>query len=641
MLRYRRGAAALAAVICVATSVAACGKDSGPADTVKLFLDGWQSGHLDRVGFVSTAGETVTASSIAAEIKALSGDLAPLPRVLIGNPPAVTGSEATAQISVEQTVVTGVVWRYHSTIRLHSPSKGTWAVVWSPDIIHPRLAAGDTMVVHRVPASRASIRDGAGGELFKDRPVVVVGVQPSQIDDIDQLVAALHSAFVSAHVDVDLSDLPAAVGRAAADQFVEVVTLRRDVYDAIRSKIHDLPGTVFRDSSLYLAPSRNFARALLGTVGEVTKEQLDAHPGRYYRGQQIGQSGLQAQYDDALGGTDGVAVVKTSATKPTDGTPAQETQLFRAAPKAGTPLNTTLDQRVQNAADGAVAGSATRAAIVAIRVSDGSLLAVANGPAGADLDLALTAQVPPGSTFKTVTALALLGSGQVTAQTVVDCPKTFTVAGRGFTNAGGFALGPVPFHTDFARSCNTAFASLYPKLGSDGLAKAAASVGIGVPWHLGTDAFTGSVATGAPAVEAAAAAFGQGKTLVSPASLAGAAAAVAHGSWLAPTLVLAAAGATPVPSPAAAPLNPDAISALRAMMREVVTAGTASGLRDVPGGPVSAKTGTAEFDNNPAHTHAWVMGFQGDVAFAVFVENGGSSSATAVPIAASFLRALN
>lgn len=76
------------------------------------------------------------------------------------------------------------------------------------------------------------------------------------------------------------------------------------------------------------------------------------------------------------------------------------------------------------------------------------------------------------------------------------------------------------------------------------------------------------------------------------------------------------------------------------MMREVVTAGTGTALKDVPGQPVYGKTGTAEYDNNPAHTHAWFVGWQGDVAFAVFVEQGGSSTASAVPIAERFLRAL-
>ncbi|MFD0596076.1 penicillin-binding transpeptidase domain-containing protein [Catellatospora coxensis] len=59
-----------------------------------------------------------------------------------------------------------------------------------------------------------------------------------------------------------------------------------------------------------------------------------------------------------------------------------------------------------------------------------------------------------------------------------------------------------------------------------------------------------------------------------------------------------------------------------------------------PGGAVYGKTGTAEYDNNPAHTHAWFIGWQGDIAFAVFIENGIKPSETAVPVTESFLRNL-
>ena len=68
-------------------------------------------------------------------------------------------------------------------------------------------------------------------------------------------------------------------------------------------------------------------------------------------------------------------------------------------------------------------------------------------------------------------------------------------------------------------------------------------------------------------------------------------------------------------------------------MREVVTRGTGTGLRSVPGGPVYGKTGTAEFgDDTPPQTHAWFTGYQGDVAFAVIVEDGGFGAKAAVPI---------
>ena len=76
-------------------------------------------------------------------------------------------------------------------------------------------------------------------------------------------------------------------------------------------------------------------------------------------------------------------------------------------------------------------------------------------------------------------------------------------------------------------------------------------------------------------------------------------------------------------------------------MRAVVTDGSASALLDVPGAPVHAKTGTAEFGEEvPPRAHAWVIGFRGDLAFAVLVEGGESGSRVAVPAAETFLRLL-
>jgi cell division protein FtsI/penicillin-binding protein 2 len=395
------------------------------------------------------------------------------------------------------------------------------------------------------------------------------------------------------------------------------VTLRREVYDQIRSQIRDLPGTVFQEATLQLGPSRQFARALIGTVGDVTREQLDKNPGKYLAGEQIGQSGMQAQFDDQLRGVPGVQIVIPQPRRD-DGTGDADLIVFRSEPKAGEALKTTLDQRIQNAADAALVGFPQRSALVALKVSDGSIVAAANGPDGGALNLAFTASVPPGSTFKMVTALGLLDGGQVTPDATVDCPKTFTVDGRSFNNAGNFELGAVPFHVDFAKSCNTAFASLAPKLGGDGLRKAGASVGLGTTWGVGAESFTGSVPANVSNVEAAAAAFGQGQTLVSPLAMAAATAAVARTK-----------------------LKAETVSALAAMMREAVTAGTATSLADVPGAPVQVKTGTAEFSNNPAETHSWVVGWQGDIAFAVFVENGGGSGDTALPILEKFLRAIN
>jgi cell division protein FtsI/penicillin-binding protein 2 len=77
------------------------------------------------------------------------------------------------------------------------------------------------------------------------------------------------------------------------------------------------------------------------------------------------------------------------------------------------------------------------------------------------------------------------------------------------------------------------------------------------------------------------------------------------------------------------------------MMRAVVTSGTGTALATLPAPPASAKTGTAEYGNaNPPATHAWMIGFRGQLAFAVYVETGVSGGRTAGPIAAAFLRAV-
>ena len=76
------------------------------------------------------------------------------------------------------------------------------------------------------------------------------------------------------------------------------------------------------------------------------------------------------------------------------------------------------------------------------------------------------------------------------------------------------------------------------------------------------------------------------------------------------------------------------------MLRGVVTDGSGSRPGRRPGPPVIAKTGTAEFERDGAIlTHAWMIAAQGDLAVAVFVEEGASGSRTAGPILEAFLRA--
>jgi cell division protein FtsI/penicillin-binding protein 2 len=85
-------------------------------------------------------------------------------------------------------------------------------------------------------------------------------------------------------------------------------------------------------------------------------------------------------------------------------------------------------------------------------------------------------------------------------------------------------------------------------------------------------------------------------------------------------------------------VNGTVVGQLRTLMGEVVQRGTATVLRNTPGGTVRGKTGTAEFGSkNPPETRAWFIGYRGDIAFAVLVEQGKSGGTVAAPIAKKFL----
>ncbi|RKN42018.1 penicillin-binding transpeptidase domain-containing protein [Micromonospora endolithica] len=626
----------------VAGALTGCSSEDGPAKSVEAFLSGWRSGDLQAVGFVDPTGAKVPAADVAREIRELSGELAATPPALrrVGDP-KITRDTATATVAVEWTLPGGTRWAYERPVRLKQAADDAWQVIWEPAVVQEQLTRGDRLGLRRDTGPRAAVLDDDGQPLIAPRPVIRVSLAPREVKDLPRLTRQLDAAFKAIRPalvpPVDLSDLPKRVADADPEQLVEVVTLREDAYRQIKSRIYELPGTKFPGDTLDLAPTREFARAALGTVDPAQADDLTRFPDRYVAGDLVGHGGLQGRFDERLRGAPGLTVIVERAGE--DGKlVATGTELFRREPQPGQPVRTTLDVATQKAADVALGGEKRRSALVAVRVSDGAVLAAANGPGPAGENLALTAQVPPGSTFKMVSALALLDKGAVTADAPVNCPKNYPVDGRSFKNSDDFALGRVPFRTDFAKSCNTAFVALAPQLGPDGLAATGRTLGLEGQWDLGLDAFTGKVSANGGATEQAAAAIGQGTTVVSPVAMAGATAAVARGRFVQPRLVLDPAPAKPAAD--GPELAAESLTALRAMMREVVTAGTATALADVPGGPVHGKTGTAEYDDDPRNTHAWFVGWQGDVAFAVFVEKGGSSTSSAVPITERFLRAL-
>jgi cell division protein FtsI/penicillin-binding protein 2 len=475
-----------------------------------------------------------------------------------------------------------------------------------------------------VQAPRAPVTDRTGAPVVQDRPVVTVGLQPSRATDLAATVDR-----VAALTGVEAPPLLERARRARPDDFVEVVVLRREAYDAVRPELRPVPGVVLREGTRQLAPTTAFARALLGSVGPATAELVEAGGGTVRPGQEVGLSGLQRQYQDQLGGTPGLEV------EVVDGAGEVVRSLLSTPPAPGTALQLTLDTAVQQAADAALATApeGKRAALVVVQPSTGDVLAVANaGPDGPGVDRALSGRYPPGSTFKTASALALLRTG-LRPDEVVPCPATVSVDGKVFRNAEDEVLGDQPFTVDFAHSCNTAFVGSADRISAEQLTAAARDLGL-TAYDLEPAAFGADVPISTGAVQHAAQVLGQGEVLVSPLAVAVAAATVESGRLRLPRLLTQATASRPGPELAEAP-------ALQALTRAVVTDGTGTALRSVPGEPVRGKTGTAEYGTDvPPRTHAWFAGSSGDLAFAVLVEDGGFGGQTAAPVAAELLRAL-
>ena len=365
---------------------------------------------------------------------------------------------------------------------------------------------------------------------------------------------------------------------------------------------------------------------VLGSVGPLDEATAGALEPWHQAGDVVGTSGLQAAADSVLAGRPSGAVELVGA----DGAVLEILHVFPG--DAPAPVATTFDADVQAAAEAALSGASKPAALVAVHAPTGEVRAVANRPA-AGFNRALLGQYPPGSTFKVVTTTALLEAG-VTPGTTVSCPATVSVDGFRFSNAGGEALGDIPFATAFFRSCNTAFVQLADELDAAALARAAERLGFNADPGLPVAAATSSFPVPASRIDKAAAAIGQARVTASPLQMATVAAAVASGTWRPPQLV-----ATPEP-PAGRPLPEATVATLGDLMRRVVTEGTGTAAA-LPGEPVAGKTGTAEYGGaRPPRTHAWFLGFRGNLAFAVVVEDGGFGGTTAAPLARSFLARL-
>ena len=467
-----------------------------------------------------------------------------------------------------------------------------WKIRWDPAVVAPGLDAGPLAYSTLVPQPAARVLDRTGAELLTQHVVTLVDLAP------DADVAAVAALLNPIAPTITAESLAADVG-AAAGAPVTAVTLREEDLTPIEAALTALPGVTLRPQLRLLATDRALTSPTLSGLADLWQQRTDAAAGWAVTAQT--SAGPQR-----VGGQDAEPVGDISS---------------------------TLDIGMQRAAEDALASLATPAAIVAIQPSTGNLLVVGqNAPADAQGPIALTGLYPPGSTFKTVTVSAALQAGQVTPDTIVNCPGTENIEGRQIPNDDEFDLGEVPLHTAFARSCNTTMGRLAVNLPPDALTDAAAQLGLGIDYVApGMTTVTGSVPVADSSALRVEEGIGQGQVTASPFGMALVAATLAHGSVPAPAIVEGQPGvADRTPEPLPAQIDDQ----VQAMMRETITDGTASQLQDIPG--LLGKTGTAEYIDDQ-HAHGWFVGIAGDLALAVFVSDAGSS-VPAVDAAGRFLR---
>lgn len=539
----------------------------------------------------------------------------------------VDGDAATVTMAW-QWQTPGAPWSYDTSAEMTWADE-QWTVQWSPAMVERSLTDGEALDLTTEPGQRGAVLGAGDVPLVKDRPVVRVGIDKTRVP----AEQATESARALARLlDIDPAAYAKRVEQAGPKAFVEALTLRApDAKEVDSSAVAAIPGAVGLDDEVALAPTRDFAAAILGRAGPATAEIIEESDGRVRAGDVVGLSGLQARYEDLLGGTPGVVV----AAKRGD----EERTLLTTAEVDGQPLRTTLDPGLQRVAEAQLDDVGPASAVVVLRPSTGEILAAASGPGSEGYSTATIGQYPPGSTTKVVTALALMRAG-VQPSDLLPCTARVVVDGKPFTNYDDYPpsrMGDIPLRSAVANSCNTALVSQYEKLTGDDLGQAAAALGLGVDHDLGFPAYFGEVPPPTSETGQAASLIGQGSVLASPMAMAAVAGSVAQGQAIVPRLL----PDQPVPETEVdQPLTTQEADALQDMMRAVVTEGTATFLGDVPGPPVGAKTGTAEFGTStPLQTHAWMIAYQGDLAVAVFVEVGQSGSQTAGPILEEVLRA--
>lgn len=555
------------------------------------------------------------------------------------------------------------------------------------------LAQDNRIRVLPVAPPRGLVYSRDGLLLAENRPGFSLVINQEKVDDIDAMLAA-----VSEFVSLGEEDLAAfARARRERGRFEDVVVksgLTEQEVASFEVNGHRFPGLRVKAELVRHYPHGERFAHLVGYVSSISKTELaEVEASRYAGTSAYGKAGVERAYQDWLHGYPGSQRVEVNA----EGRILRTIELEGARP--GHDLFLNVDATLQEVTFEAMEGA--RGAVVVLDTRTGGLLALVSTPSFdpnsfvqgisraryASLqdprerplyNRAIQGQYPPGSTIKPIVALAGLYHGVREPSEKTYCPGYYQLPGdphryRDWLKRGH---GPMNLVDAIARSCDVYFYDLSRDLGIDRLSGFLSEFGFGrptgidipneaaglmptpawkqrrrgLPWFPGETLITG---------------IGQGFTLATPLQLAEATLILANrGVAVVPRVVgqienpnTQVASDRPIAERRVVPLTEQAWwDEVIAGMAEVVHGerGTARG--SARGAPYryAGKTGTAQLfqiaqdetleeDEVPEHLkdHALFIALAPldapEVALAVMVENGGSGSRAAAPVARKVL----
>jgi len=480
----------------------------------------------------------------------------------------------------------------------------------------------------------------------------------------------------------ELLDLDPAVIRSRVDKFRSLPAFRPIVVkddltieEVARVEVRriELPELIVETEPRRIYPFGALAAHTLGTLQEVTMDELRTSAKDRRPGDMIGKSGIEGAYNERISGQDGKLV------EIVDSLGRKQSEFERIDPLPSPKIALTLDFDLQAKAEDILAGK--EGAVVILDTETGEILTIASfptydpnkfinrftpeewqslvrNPDNPLLNRALQGLYAPGSVFKPVMALGALDSGLITPETVFFCGGAIEIYGALRHCAAEGGHGSLTLRDAIRFSCNIYFYQLGRKMSIDTIARYAEAMGLGqktgidiggekdglVPstaWKKRTrkeDWYPG---------ETISVAIGQGPLQTTPLQIAAMTARLANRGRAVHPHLLRDGPVVPFDAPASTIPASMFESVIEGMWRSVNAEGTGRSAR-VEGMEICGKTGSTQTisretaermaaGSRAKKTHSWFTGFaprnQPRIAVTILVEYGGMGGETAAPIA--------